>query len=635
MPASCLSVRLRCARPTTRDVAFGIWRGLLIGTLVATLSLVGAAAAQAEEADPAFACLSEPGPLEIVDGFYGDGKLKPSVEANKKFDARTASFEYPETISHSMVSVGEKGGSGADDMCWAGGFFTASLSWHDLDISWDESKRGYDDTESDRGEMNNTTSITAYEDRFTFTGLHVYNMHDGIRTSNTFNNWTVQHVWLDYIRDDCIENDHIYSGTVYDSLFDGCYAGISARPSSSGDGDGQIINVDRLLLRMEPMPYPYKWDTKDDPVIFVDGYDGVPFGYGKVFKLDSGNEPEFSITNSVFVLEYDSQKTLFPPADKVTTCNNNTIIWFGEPAAAPTYLLDEFPGCFTLITDEAEGKAFWQEKVADWHARHPDVGFDRKPENPGEYSWPRYGDGSPPDPDPDPNPAPTAAFSAVCTDLDCTFYGSGSSDDGNIQRYDWDFGDGNSDSGAVVSHSYASGDTYTVTLTAAAGAADSITQNVTVSSGGGTSDPPTANSAPTGTNTAPADGSSFDESGGSSSDSEPAAGTGGSDALVVSGLSYCGKGGKNSNKHLISIVSVQDDSGAPLANASVNATVTRNGGQTRSGTATTDRAGEAKFSWKNAGTGDFTTEVESVNGDTGVTTPTNGVIWPDTAIACR
>ncbi len=297
------------------------------------------------------------------------------------------------------------------------------------------------------------------------------------------------------------------------------------------------------------------------------------------------------------MLEYDSQKTLFPPADKVTTCNNNTIIWFGEPAAAPTYLLDEFPGCFTLITDEAEGKAFWQEKVADWHARHPDVGFDRKPENPGEYSWPRYGDGSPPDPDPDPNSAPTAAFSAVCTDLDCTFYGSGSS--GNIQRYDWDFSDGNSDSGAVVSHSYASGDTYTVTLTVtdAAGGAASDTQAVSVT--------------------------------------EPAAGTGGSDALVVSGLSYCGKGGKNSNKHLISIVSVQDDSGAPLANASVNATVTRNGGQTRSGTATTDRAGEAKFSWKNAGTGDFTTEVESVNGDAGVTTPTNGVIWPDTAIACH
>ena len=260
--------------------------------------------ALAQPADPSFECLTVPGPLEVISGFYNE-KFKPDVAPGKRFDARGASFEIPGIISHSLVSL--EGSGDNDSMCWAGGYFTASLIWHGLDVSWDQSKHG---TDGDDGVMNNTTSATSYEDRMTWTGLHVFNLHDGIRTNNSESNWTIQHTWMDYIRDDCVENDHIYSGTIYDSLFDGCYTGVSVRPSSSGHGDGQgkTITMDRVLLRMEPMPYPYKWDTKDDPVLYVDGYGDVPFGYGKVFKLDEGNEPDFRVTNCVFLLEYDVGK---------------------------------------------------------------------------------------------------------------------------------------------------------------------------------------------------------------------------------------------------------------------------------------------------------------------------------------
>lgn len=349
--------------------------------------------ADAGVADPSFACLEQAGPTQTVTGVYDQGKFEPAVIANKKFDARTASFIYPETISHAMVSLGERDGSSADRMCWAGGYFTASLSWHSLNISWEESKQGYDDTGSDRGEMNNTAATTAYENEMMWTGIHVYNMHDAIRTNNTHNHWTIQHVWLDYIRDDCIENDSNYSGTVYDSLFDGCYTGISKQ---SGDGSGQTITLDRVLIRMEPMPYPYGWDRKNDPVVYVSGYSipgantPLPFGHGSVFKGDEQDLPEFAITNSVFLLEYDADETIFPPKDKVKHCRNNTIIWLAEAATAPTYLLDDFPGCFTLITDAAQGKALWKSLVADWHHRHPGVGAHRKPANPGDYVWPRF-----------------------------------------------------------------------------------------------------------------------------------------------------------------------------------------------------------------------------------------------------
>jgi serine protease len=81
------------------------------------------------------------------------------------------------------------------------------------------------------------------------------------------------------------------------------------------------------------------------------------------------------------------------------------------------------------------------------------------------------------------NQAPTASFTSSCTDLGCSFDGSGSSDsDGSIASYAWDFGDGNTASGSTASHTYAAGGTYTVTLTVTDddGATDSASQSVTV-----------------------------------------------------------------------------------------------------------------------------------------------------------
>jgi len=339
--------------------------------------------------DPSFACLDAAGPTQVVTGFYGTGKFEPETAPFKKFDARTASFEIPYDISWGKVVL--RGSSDSHDMCWAGGYVTAALDWHDLDISWDQSKHGYDQS----GTYRNTAAVESFHNRTTWTGLHIYNVHDGIRTTDSNDNWRIQHVWLDYIRDDCVENDHIHSGEIYDVLFDGCYVGFSSRPSSTGySGTNTIIKMNKMLMRMEPMPYPYKWDTKSDPTFTVPGYGDTPFGYGNTFKLDDGNEPNFEITNSIFLHEYDSEKDIFPPIAKVTVCANNTLIWLGDPTKAPFSLLDQinakFPGCLILITGKVQGKTLWKDKVADWHQRHPDVGVNRKPAVPGEYTWPRY-----------------------------------------------------------------------------------------------------------------------------------------------------------------------------------------------------------------------------------------------------
>jgi PKD repeat protein len=90
------------------------------------------------------------------------------------------------------------------------------------------------------------------------------------------------------------------------------------------------------------------------------------------------------------------------------------------------------------------------------------------------------------------NQAPTASFTNTCTNLGCSFNGSGSSDsDGSISSYAWEFGDSATGNGVNASHTYSAAGTYTVKLTVTdnQGATNSTTKSVTVSSG--------ANQAPT------------------------------------------------------------------------------------------------------------------------------------------
>jgi PKD repeat protein len=95
-------------------------------------------------------------------------------------------------------------------------------------------------------------------------------------------------------------------------------------------------------------------------------------------------------------------------------------------------------------------------------------------------------------PAPAPNQPPTATFSQACTQLNCSFDGSGSSDpDGSITSYAWTFGDGASGNGATTSHAYAAAGNYSVTLTVTdnKGVVGTSTRQITV---GQVNQPPVA-----------------------------------------------------------------------------------------------------------------------------------------------
>lgn len=87
------------------------------------------------------------------------------------------------------------------------------------------------------------------------------------------------------------------------------------------------------------------------------------------------------------------------------------------------------------------------------------------------------------------NAAPSASFTFGCTELSCSFDGSGSADsDGTLTSYEWDFGDDTSTgSGVSVNHTYAVSGSFTVTLTVTDDdlATDQESASVSVSDGSG------------------------------------------------------------------------------------------------------------------------------------------------------
>ena len=85
------------------------------------------------------------------------------------------------------------------------------------------------------------------------------------------------------------------------------------------------------------------------------------------------------------------------------------------------------------------------------------------------------------------NEPPTASYTWSCTQLNCSFDGTASSDpDGVIASYQWDFGDGSSGTGATPSHTFTTGGSYPVKLTVTdnQGATASITHTITATAAG-------------------------------------------------------------------------------------------------------------------------------------------------------
>lgn len=344
---------------------------------------------KSQPTNKAFVCLNSASDVVNLAGFH-DSKYTTLNAKNRAFDARSATFLI-EKESHGMIA--SRGGASQTGMCWAGGYSYSSKPW---DASWDDHK-------DLGGTTRNSSVINNASYGMTVTGMHFFNVHDGPRSNNGVN-WTVQHVWGEYVRDDCIENDHFLSGRVYDSLFDGCYSGISTRSprssTSSSNGQGHVVTLEKVLLRLHPMPYPYKWQSKsgniDENGNSYNGI-GIPYRHGKFFKYEERNlkrNNHFVLKDSIFAAGFKHigvNKFNLPHPDLIDQCQGITFAWLGDSRFPGGHSIAavrrKFPSCITILEGQ-EARDFWRQKVIDWHQRHPDVGRHRKPANTGEVVFP-------------------------------------------------------------------------------------------------------------------------------------------------------------------------------------------------------------------------------------------------------
>jgi hypothetical protein len=187
--------------------------------------------------------------------------------------------------------------------------------------------------------------------------VRIHDYGDGIRLREGATRWTVRGVDESYLHDDCVENDNLSSGTVTDSLLDGCYVAFSARPDASdttSDGRGRTVTVDGSLVRLQPMPTVYK---------------GPAPGTGGFFKWDdtTGRSPALALHDNVFRADQlPNHGSLGLPDGYPVSCSGNVIVWLGAgPFPAAASWSAKCPDT-VIVTD----RAYWDAAVAGWRAHH-------------------------------------------------------------------------------------------------------------------------------------------------------------------------------------------------------------------------------------------------------------------------
>ena len=181
----------------------------------------------------------------------------------------------------------------------------------------------------------------------------------GVNANNA--RFAISDTYLGNVFDDCIENDYTVGGVVMDSLWEGCYVGVSERPSSdrcwTTPGSEQLI-LDHLLLGLRPM-----------------AHDDGRTGYGRLFKWEKCSQNtanQLVLKCSTFLvpgvrLDGGADGMEIPAGTVVddSACPNDptTIVWLGGGSTYPGDLRG-LP--IRVVTD----RGYWDAKVAHWKSRH-------------------------------------------------------------------------------------------------------------------------------------------------------------------------------------------------------------------------------------------------------------------------
>lgn len=275
-------------------------------------------------------CPDLDGPVIRLEGTQETDYRNRDLEADTLVDARGAEW-YSSAVGDRAVRLDGDAGT-----CWQGGAIIGE--YPDTD-SWER--------------LHDTNALNVDNANVSIRGVRIHNYGDGIDFDDDAANGHVSGVHLSKIRDDCVENDEYNNLVIEDSLFDGCYTGLSARRGSgdsTSDGRDNLVVLRNSLLRMEPMPTVYKGDAP---------------GNGKIWKWttdpEDGHGPFIAMHGNVFRADQpptDGDYGSLPP-EYVASCSDNVMVWLGEGPFP-----GDLPDCFTITTD----RSVWDDAVAAWHA---------------------------------------------------------------------------------------------------------------------------------------------------------------------------------------------------------------------------------------------------------------------------
>jgi hypothetical protein len=182
-------------------------------------------------------------------------------------------------------------------------------------------------------------------------GFRAENVEDGISLQGGDGDFAVvSAAYLSYVRDDCIENDKIVGGRVVDSLFDGCFMGISERPDADASPSpapaGETFTLDRVLLRVAPQPNQRAGDGG---------------GNGQLFKWSPAAN-RLVLRDSVLMVEEVPIRGYTPLAFPAgTSAQNVTLVWLGAGA---------YPGPLPRGVRVVRDRSVWQRARARWLVAH-------------------------------------------------------------------------------------------------------------------------------------------------------------------------------------------------------------------------------------------------------------------------
>ena len=274
---------------------------------------------------------------------------------NTTFDLRFNTFRFYQDNLQSpqtnLKPVNLGAGSRPARMCVVGGMIAGyqsrALGWEELKHC--DSAAPWDYPCSQDG----TAVVLSGRDWYLADGVRIDNTMDALGGGTPTDRAYYRNIHARYIRDDCIGNDQLRTVVVYDSLFDGCYVGVSQAPSTSVAVDTtKSVTLDHVLLRLNRMPGGFQADTTEQ-------------NHGRFFKWSTSANP-MVIKDSIFLAEHSRYSdTLDIP--RGTIASNVTIVWLG----AGPYPGDLVPGV-TVTTD----RSVWDRARADWLLRHGCVSFE-------------------------------------------------------------------------------------------------------------------------------------------------------------------------------------------------------------------------------------------------------------------